>query len=102
MKKISLYGRLAFSIVLFALSATVTMAQTNPKPAYAAPVLKSFTKSCDEEPLYVMGDELTGVPHRYAASSPSPSPVTYDLQGRLVTGTPQRGIYIRNGRKYVK
>ena len=34
MKKISLYGRLAFSIVLFALSATVTMAQTNPKPGY--------------------------------------------------------------------
>lgn len=27
---------------------------------------------------------------------------TYDLQGRRVTGTPQRGIYIRNGRKYVK
>ena len=65
-------------------------------------VLKSFTKSCDEEPLYVMGDELTGVPHQYAVSSPSPSTVTYDLQGRRVTGTPQRGIYIQNGRKYVK
>lgn len=26
----------------------------------------------------------------------------YDLQGRRVTGTPQRGIYIRDGRKYVK
>ena len=26
----------------------------------------------------------------------------YDLQGRCVTGTPQHGIYIRNGKKYVK
>ena len=64
-------------------------------------VLKSFTKSCDEEPLYVMGDELMGVPHRYAASSPTPSTATYDLQGCRVTGTPQRGIYIRNGKKIV-
>ena len=26
---------------------------------------------------------------------------TYDLNGRHITGTPQRGIYIRNGKKFV-
>ena len=25
----------------------------------------------------------------------------YDLQGRQLTSTPQKGIYIRNGKKYV-
>ena len=34
MKKINLFGRLAFSIVLFTFFAPVTMAQTNPKPGY--------------------------------------------------------------------
>ena len=82
--------------------AKVSRSSSAPFLTYALPVLKSFTKSCDKEPLYVMGDELAGVPHRYVASSPSPSTATYDLQGRRVTGTPQRGIYIRNGRKYLK
>ena len=34
MKKISFFGRLAFTIFFFALSATMTMAQANPKPGY--------------------------------------------------------------------
>ena len=34
MKKISLFGRLIHSIVLLAISAMTTMAQTNPKPGY--------------------------------------------------------------------
>ena len=34
MKKMNLFRRLVFTIVLLAISATVTMAQTNPKPGY--------------------------------------------------------------------
>ena len=34
MKKISLFGRLILTTVLLAISAIVTMAQTNPKPGY--------------------------------------------------------------------
>lgn len=34
MKKTSVFGRLAPTIVFFALSATMSMAQTNPKPGY--------------------------------------------------------------------
>jgi hypothetical protein len=32
-------------------------------------------------------------------SMPEASPVLYDLQGRQATGSPRKGIYIKNGRK---
>ena len=35
-------------------------------------------------------------------SLPSASSPIHDLLGRLLKGTPQKGIYIKNGRKYVK
>ena len=38
--------------------------------------------------------------HRYTGAESGSH--LYDLQGRRVTGTPQCGIYIQNGRKYVK
>lgn len=42
---------------------------------------------------------LTGI--RDVPTTSTTSDTTYDLQGRLVQGSPQRGIYIRNGRKVV-
>ncbi len=35
-------------------------------------------------------------------SIPSASSSIHDLQGRRLKGTPQKGVYIQNGRKYVK
>ena len=32
----------------------------------------------------------------------SPSAPVYDLQGRRIQGEPQKGVYLRNGRKYVR
>ena len=32
----------------------------------------------------------------------SPSAPIYDLQGRRIQGEPQKGVYLRNGRKYVR
>ena len=44
--------------------------------------------------------EATGISHVPAAGSNSEERL-YDLQGRRLKAAPQRGMYIRNGRKYV-
>ena len=66
-----------------------------PAPA----TLESFTKYGDDEPLFVKGDELSGISLPYGVAGQLDA--TYDLQGRRVAGTPQRGVYIRGGRKFV-
>ena len=43
--------------------------------------------------------QLSGI--QEITTSLSQPPALYDLQGRRVSGSPQRGIYIRDGRKYV-
>ena len=45
------------------------------------------------------GNAPTGV--SYVATPSQQSGQTYDLQGRLVTGTPRPGIYIKNGKKVI-
>ena len=45
------------------------------------------------------GNEATGVSS--VATSSQHSGQTYDLQGRLVKGTPRPGIYIKNGKKII-
>ena len=44
--------------------------------------------------------EATGISHVPAAGSNNEERL-YDLQGRRLKAAPQRGMYIRNGRKYV-
>lgn len=68
--------------------------------ALAYSTLQSYEKYKGEPPLYLSGDISLGLQsllsskHRYDPS--------YDLQGRRLQATPIQGIYIQNGRKYVK
>lgn len=50
-------------------------------------------------PIYVKGDEIADIKRTSMTNTINGS--LHDLQGRRVTGTPQRGIYIRNGKKIV-
>ena len=51
--------------------------------------------------VYENGDiDLDCLPRRSFA--PDLSDTVYDLQGRRINGIPQKGVYIQNGRKYVR
>ena len=50
-------------------------------------------------PEYVFEGEQTGISDVEQASQQAGA--CFDLQGRRLSGVPQRGMYIRNGRKYV-
>ena len=48
-----------------------------------------------------MGDITMGVPQVENSSCSLDNPGMYDLQGRRLNGTPVKGVYIQNGRKYI-
>jgi hypothetical protein len=48
---------------------------------------------------FVFNGEQTGI-HAIARASDAIIPI-FDLQGRRITARPQRGLYIRDGKKYV-
>ena len=50
--------------------------------------------------VYPLTDQMNGI--SYTLSPVSNSSELFDLQGRRLMGTPQKGVYIQNGRKYVK
>ena len=54
----------------------------------------------DDNPKMMFIDETDSISD-ITADKISASPL-YDLQGRRLNGTPQKGIYIQNGRKYLK
>ena len=65
-------------------------------------------RSCMKDSKYIynplwmaMPTDPSIVDSKHIDNSPNSSHI-YDLQGRSVTGTTQRGIYIQNGKKYVK
>ena len=66
--------------------------------------LKTFQTLNSErkwEAIYKEYDESSlAVESRYYQNSSADAPV-FDLQGRRLNGVPQRGMYIRDGRKYV-
>ena len=51
-------------------------------------------------PDYVFEGEQTGIGEATLGTDRTASPV-FDLQGRRLTGTPQHGVYVKDGRKYV-
>ncbi len=50
--------------------------------------------------VYPLTDQMNGI--SYTLSPVSNSSELFDLQGRRLMGTPQKGVYIQNGRKYVR
>ena len=49
---------------------------------------------------YGMGDDPSGI--NLSTRQLDNSSAIYDLQGRQLQSVPQHGIYIQNGKKYVK
>ena len=49
-----------------------------------------------------MGDITMGMPQVESNTKTVENSAIYDLQGRRLDGTPAKGVYIQNGRKYVK
>jgi hypothetical protein len=62
--------------------------------------IRSFRKyGSESEPIFVMGDIELGITP--AKRERVVSGTIYDLQGRQLVSPPQKGIYIRNGKKFV-
>ena len=51
--------------------------------------------------LYATVKPATGIRVQSVVAEPQPSAAIYDMQGRRLNGTPQRGLYIVNGKKIV-
>ena len=61
----------------------------------------SFRKyGSESDPIFIMGDVELGITPPRKAWEKDTS--IYDLQGRQLNGIPQKGVYIKNGKKYVK
>ncbi len=54
-----------------------------------------------EGPIYVFLDNETSDISEVSAPSSNLSCQTFDLQGRCLQGIPRKGLYIRNGKKYL-
>ena len=52
-----------------------------------------------EASLAAINDAVAGISHHPTPITHHPSPITYDLQGRRLSGQPQKGLYIRQGKK---
>lgn len=46
--------------------------------------------------------ETLAIDNPYIKENGSPADIIFDLQGRRLQGEPQKGMYLRNGRKYVR
>jgi hypothetical protein len=63
--------------------------------------IQSFRKyGSDSDPVFIIGDVELGI--TLSKTERVAGGTIHDLQGRRLNGTPQKGIYIRNGRKYVR
>ena len=51
--------------------------------------------------LFAVVKPTTGIRVQSVVTEPQPSAAIYDMQGRRLNGTPQRGLYIVNGKKVV-
>lgn len=82
---------------------------------YITPASEKNTLECANE-LYESGDFASAVPdfasndimaeetniRSFINTTPNGFSEAYDLQGRRLTGEPQKGVYIRDGKKYVR
>ena len=63
--------------------------------------IQSFRKyGSDSDPVFIIGDVELGI--TLSKTERVADGTIHDLQGRRLNGTPQKGIYIQNGRKYVR
>ncbi len=112
MKKISLFGRSILTIVLLAIFATTTMAQTDPKQwancwvegiggmygltdTYGWYIIGSTTFTYDD----FFTKPVSGISNPIGL--PSGKDDIYNLQGCRVTSPQKNGLYIKNGKKYI-
>lgn len=51
--------------------------------------------------FFSFGDNTTGLEERPVTLENEEGSVLYDLTGRMVTGQPRKGIYVRNGKKII-
>lgn len=59
-----------------------------------------FRSETAEEWIFEIPSTIHELPYA-ALNAPSSCPPYFDLQGRKITVSPQKGVYIRGGRKYV-
>lgn len=124
MKKISLFGRSILTIVLLAIFATTTMAQTDSKQwancwvegiggmygltdTYGWYIIGSTTRMqrcyVNDKCIFTYDDFFTkpvsGISNPIGL--PSGKDDIYNLQGCRVTSPQKNGLYIKNGKKYI-
>ena len=78
--------------------------QTCPQPEWWGETSTEFAGAEDihlDKSLKAINDALAGVRSLETGVRSQESGAVYDLQGRRVTNSLRRGIYIRNGKKFV-
>jgi len=70
-------------------------------PASAIEDYRAAEQWKDFGTIVALTDEDLSV-NSYSLSPTFPSPVLFDLQGRRLNAVPARGLYVKDGRKYVK
>ena len=78
--------------------------QPNHEPYVRPPGEYTVFVSCyeDGECIFTVDDYVDTSVTRFARSSADKNTEIFDLQGRRIQGDPQKGIYLRDGRKYVR